>query len=92
VRLGWAWVRCGSLAAGATMVGEGWEADDRLFTLGVGVCLAAVGWLLAAWYARPLSDAYEQGHQAGFDKGYCEGRRVARPVVVDLTEWDEKVS
>jgi hypothetical protein len=88
----WALLRYVVLAAGATMLCVGWHTDLRVLDLGAAVCLAAVGWLLAASHGKPTSDAYEQGHQAGYDKGWRAGRRSARPVVVDLTEWDEKVS
>lgn len=37
-----------------------------------------------ARHGKPASDAYEAGHQAGYDKGYLDGRRVARPVIVTL--------
>jgi hypothetical protein len=89
VRVLWSLVRYGVLAAGATMLCVGWREDVRLLHVGATVLLAAVGWLLAVRHGKPASDAYEQGHQAGYDKGYCEGRRVARPVVVDLKPWDE---
>jgi hypothetical protein len=78
-----------AVACATILTGVGWASgSDHLFACGL-ACLLVAG---VAFLARPASDAYEQGWQAGHNKGYMEGRRVARPVVVDLTEWDEKVS
>jgi hypothetical protein len=80
-----------AVACATILTGVGWASSDHLFACGL-ACLLVVGVAFShALMLRPASDAYEQGHQAGYDKGYMEGRRVARPVVVDLTEWDEKV-
>jgi hypothetical protein len=83
-----------AVACSTILTGVGWARSDHLFACGLALLLVSAAGFSHALLARPASDAYEQGHQAGYDKGYCEGRRVARPVVVDLTEWDdnEKVS
>jgi hypothetical protein len=57
-----------------------------LMVLGAVLATACVICSAIRLHLRPVSDAYEQGHQAGFDKGWVEGRRSARPVVIDLDD------
>jgi hypothetical protein len=78
-----------AFACATILTGAGWAVDDHLFACGLASLLVVGVAFSHALLIRPASDAYEQGHQAGFDKGYMEGRRVARPVVVDLKPWDE---
>jgi hypothetical protein len=91
----WIGAGMGLMGAGMTVWGH-WH--DLLFMI-VGPVLMVLGAVLATasvicytirLHLRPASDAYEQGHQAGFDKGYREGRWVAKPVVVDLDEHREQ--
>jgi len=76
---------------GAGMMAWGHEHDVMFMAAGsvvmlLGAMLATACIICQAIRVcmRPASDAYEQGWQAGFDKGYWEGRRTARPVVVPL--------
>jgi hypothetical protein len=87
------WIGAGMGIVGAGMTAWGnWH--DVLYMI-VGPVLMVLGAVLATacvvcsairLHLRPASDAYEQGHQAGFDKGWVEGRRSARPVVIDLDD------
>jgi hypothetical protein len=78
-----------AVACATILTGVGWARSDHLFACGLAFLLVAGVAFSHSLLVRPISDVYEQGHQAGFDKGYMEGRRVARPVVVDLKPWDE---
>lgn len=81
--------------AGATMCTVQWlvdTADARVFVLGAVV--AAVSALvyvvtlsverITVEMARPTEDMYQEGWELGHQRGYEEGRRVGRPVVVPL--------
>jgi hypothetical protein len=81
----------GIMGVGMTAWGH-WH--DLIFMI-VGPVLMVLGAVLATacvicytirLHLRPASDAYEQGFQAGHNKGYWEGHRSARPVVVNLDD------
>lgn len=87
----WIGAGMGTTGAGLTAWGH-WH--DLLYMI-VGPVLMVLGAVLSTaciicstirLHLRPASDAYEQGHQAGFDKGWTEGHRTARPVVVNLDD------
>jgi hypothetical protein len=59
-------------------------AGPVIMVLGAVLATACIICSTIRLHLRPASDAYEQGFQAGYDKGYVEGRRTARPVVVPL--------
>lgn len=82
---------CAVLALGTTALTVGlaadhdWAADARM--VGEILIFGAV----ARWAIRPvfiaLRDLYESAHQQGFDQGWHEGRRSARPVVINLEDY-----
>lgn len=80
-----------ALAAGATMLVVGFDGIERV--QGAGVVLTLIGTMVIGWgnlarvfrtVTRPADDAYELGYQIGYDKGFLEGHRSARPVVVPM--------
>jgi hypothetical protein len=88
-----AWVGFGvALAGAALLVVLGWTRSDRVFGLGLALGVVAAAALSHALLARPAADAYEAGHAAGYDKGWTEGRRTARPVLVEFPDADEQAS
>jgi hypothetical protein len=87
------WIGAAMGVVGAVMTAWG-HSHDVLFMI-AGPVIMVLGAVLATacvicstirLHLRPASDAYEQGFQAGFDKGWVEGRRSARPVVIDLDD------
>jgi hypothetical protein len=87
------WIGAGMGIVGAGMTAWGQLARRALHDRGAGADGPGRGpgdrvrdLLTIRLHLRPASDAYEQGHQAGFDKGWVEGRRSARPVVIDLDD------
>jgi hypothetical protein len=67
----------------ATMFGSGIEVYGLSLALigSLGLASAALSRQVRE-SARDAIAAYDLGQQLGYDKGYMEGRRVARPVVV----------
>lgn len=65
------------------------ERDRATAARHVGAILILGG--LIRWAIRPLfiqlRDLYASAHQQGFDQGWHEGRRSARPVVVELDDY-----
>jgi hypothetical protein len=91
------WIGAAMGVVGAVMTAWG-HSRDVLFMI-AGPVIMVLGAVLATacvicstirLHLRPASDAYEQGFQAGFDKGYREGRWVAKPVVVDFDRRREQ--
>jgi hypothetical protein len=52
----------------------------------IGQTLAVTGLMVALSYRRSLDEhtVFERGRQIGHDRGYREGRRTARPVIVPM--------
>lgn len=78
-------------AATAALAYRGPDVDIATLTIGVTVVLVGgkvcTGALLYAAIRKPrlaADEAFELGYQMGEDKGYREGRRAGRPVVVSL--------
>ena len=79
-----------AVAAGAVLASVGFR---REYAFMAGVALVVVGLGCLGFRAvskrldkehRSVSDAYEQGFQTGYDRGWAEGRKSTRPVVVPL--------
>jgi len=80
-----------ALAAGATMLVVGFDGIEHLYEVGIVLILVGAmvisGGLMTKVFrgvTRPADDAYELGYQIGYDKGFLEGHRSARPVVVPM--------
>jgi hypothetical protein len=58
------------------------RADLR--AIGLAVFLGSLIWHLITKARRSEEAVYEAGRQAGYDAGFIDGRRIARPVVVPI--------
>lgn len=86
-------IAAGGIAAGAGAVLTALTYGGDLYAVTVGVSSSIIGTGICATgvvcrsLRRPRVDveaAFELGRQVGHDRGYWEGRRTARPVVVPL--------
>lgn len=91
------WIR-GTCVAGGLLVGSGatmsvlsYGHDIYLQMIGMttllcGTVAIAAGRVIriVSRHQRSADEAFELGQQMGYEKGYCEGRRTARPVVVPM--------
>lgn len=70
----------------------GWQENpDRLGPMLTGLslmiaavvgCVGTLLWRLLCERIRPLDQLFEEGRQIGYNRGYWDGRKEARPVVV----------
>jgi hypothetical protein len=82
---------CAVLAVGGAILTVGlvadrdWASDARA----IGEILIFGG--VARWAIRPLfmslRDLYASAHDQGYDQGWSDGRRTARPVVVPMDDY-----
>lgn len=75
--------------AGAAAFVLGVFSDGRIDTadlrsFGLAMFLGSLIWFLVTRGRRSEDEVYEAGRQAGYDAGFIDGRRIARPVVVPL--------
>ena len=79
-----------AFAAGATTVAVTFSVERipgiALVLMVIGTMVISGGMLTKIFrgVTRPADDAYELGYQIGYDKGFLEGHRAARPVVVPM--------
>lgn len=79
-----------SLIYGTLADGTVSGSDVRALALGVIVC--SVTYFFTTRERIDEHAIYEHGHQAGYDAGYLDGRRVAKPVIVPLHRVDLSLS
>lgn len=68
------------LVVGVLMDGDIDHNDVR--GVGIGTVMVSLMWFFVSRTRHDEARIYERGHQAGYDSGYIDGRRVAKPVVV----------
>lgn len=68
----------------AGVLGDGRVDLADLKTLGAVGMIGTVVWYLQSRQRRDDEAVYDAGHRAGYDAGFLDGRRTARPVVVPL--------
>lgn len=75
--------------AGAAAFVVGVFADGKIDTadlraFGLIVFVSSLVWGLMSRGRRDEDAVYEAGREAGYDAGFIDGRRIARPVVVSI--------
>lgn len=71
-----------ALLVGAVAM-DGINSGD-MRTIGAVLVLSALGTMALRKLARPTAAAYELGRSDGYREGYADGRKIGRPVVVQL--------
>lgn len=88
---------CGGIVALALSNRSDLEGDGYLLVL-VGVVVLVAAMLARCVTARlakvnrPADAAFQEGYEMGYDRGWLEGHRKARPVVVGLDRGRETTS
>ena len=77
-----------ALAAYGILRDGGVSLDDWR-NLGLGGGIATLMWFFVSRGRCSDAEVYEAGRQAGYDAGFIDGRRIARPVVVPLEQYRE---
>lgn len=66
------------------VLGDGTIDHTDVRGVGIATVMCSLMWFFVSRGRAGDVRLYEAAHQAGYDAGYIDGRRIARPVVVKL--------
>lgn len=68
------------------VLGDGHVSEPDMRAVGVVTALCSTIWYCMTRARHCEEVLVERGRQAGYDQGYMDGRRIARPVAVPIRE------